>query len=203
MIVTGMPVRQRMLLYNCLVTILNGKILLIRPKMILCDDDVYRESRWFVRWSKSLHTIPFELDGAYGFDQETVPFGDGVLRSSDNVTIGFEICEELWTSYTRHTELGTRGVDIICNGSGSIHILGNSSQRINQLIIGASQKAGGIYLYSNFRGCDGHRVYYDGMSTIAQNGKVYAMIPQFDIEDTCTTTAMLDLSENGHIPSSK
>ncbi|EPB74390.1 hydrolase, carbon-nitrogen family [Ancylostoma ceylanicum] len=195
LIVTGMPVRHRMLLYNCLVSVLNGKILMIRPKMVLCDDDIYRESRWFERWSKPLSTFEFELSPGYGFEQATVPFGDGVLRSSDGVTIGFEICEELWASHSRHIELGLRGVDIICNGSGSHHILGKSNYRINQLILGGSQKTGGIYLYSNHRGCDGDRVYYDGGSTIAQNGKLYAQIHQFDIEDTCVATAVLNLNE--------
>ncbi|WKY07198.1 hypothetical protein Q1695_006987 [Nippostrongylus brasiliensis] len=195
LIVTGMAVRHRMLLYNCLVAVMNGELLLIRPKMVLCDDDVYRESRWFVRWSKPLTTTSFRLNKAFGFNQETVPFGDGVLQSSDNVSIGFEICEELWAAHSQHIELGLRGVDIICNGSGSHHILGKSNYRINQLILGGSQKTGGIYLYSNHRGCDGDRIYYDGGSTIAQNGKLYAQIHQFDIEDTCVATAVLDLNE--------
>ncbi|KAK5970326.1 Glutamine-dependent NAD(+) synthetase, partial [Trichostrongylus colubriformis] len=195
MIVTGMPVRHKMLLYNCLVTVLNGKILLIRPKMALCDCDVYRESRWFVRWTKPFTTVPFQLDESIGFEQETVPFGDGVLYSTDNVSIGFEICEELWMARSRHLELSLRGVDIICNGSASMHILGRSNYRINQLILGGSQKTGGIYMFSNHRGCDGDRVYYDGSSSIAQNGKLYAQIRQFDIEDTCVATAVLDLNE--------
>ncbi|KAK6060429.1 hydrolase, carbon-nitrogen family [Cooperia oncophora] len=194
LVVTGMPVRHRMLLYNCLVSLLNGKILLIRPKMALSDDDIYRESRWFVRWSKPLTTVPFQLDESIGFEQKTVPFGDGILYSSDNVAIGFEICEELWAAHSRHVELGLRGVDIICNGSGSIHILGRSNYRINQLILGGSRQTGGIYLYANHRGCDGDRVYYDGASSIAQNGKLYAQIRQFDIEDTCVATAVMDLN---------
>ncbi len=33
-------------------------------------------------------------------------------------------------------------------------------------------KSGGIYLYSNIRGCDGGRVYYDGNSIIALNGNI-------------------------------
>ncbi|KHJ98227.1 NAD+ synthase [Oesophagostomum dentatum] len=195
LIVTGMPVRHRMLLYNCLVALLNGKILLIRPKMMLCDDDVYRESRWFARWTKPFHTVDFELNKAYGFKQDTVPFGDGVLKSSDGVAIGFEMCEELWAAHSRDIELGLRGVDIVCNGSGSHHVLGKSNYRLNQLILGGSQKNGGIYLYSNHRGCDGDRVYYDGGSTIAQNGKLFAQIHQFDIEDTCIAVAVLDLNE--------
>ncbi|KAK6030214.1 hypothetical protein OSTOST_03659 [Ostertagia ostertagi] len=187
MIVTGMPVRHRMLLYNCLVALLNGKILLIRPKMALCDDDVYRESRWFVRWTKPLST-------------KTVPFGDGILYSADKVSIGFEICEELWSARSRHLELGLRGVDIICNGSGSMHILGRSNYRINQLILGSSYKTGGIYLFSNHRGCDGDRVYYDGSSSIAQNGKLYAQIHQFDIEDTVCNPSYIMLFSRLHAP---
>ncbi|VDM65172.1 unnamed protein product [Strongylus vulgaris] len=70
LIMTGMPIRHRMLLYNCMITLLNGKILMIRPKMMLCDDDVYRESRWFVRWSKPFYTVDFELSEAYGFVQD-------------------------------------------------------------------------------------------------------------------------------------
>ena len=45
-------------------------------------------------------------------------------------------------------------------------------------------QTGGVYLYANHRGCDGDRVYYDGASTIAQNGHLYAQIHQFEIEDT-------------------
>uniref|UniRef100_A0A1I7WZV2 Glutamine-dependent NAD(+) synthetase n=1 Tax=Heterorhabditis bacteriophora TaxID=37862 RepID=A0A1I7WZV2_HETBA len=144
--------------------------------MVLCDDDVYRESRWFVRWSKPLTTIEFHINQQYGFAQESVPFGDAILESADNVKIGFELCEELWTAIPSHTRLAMQGVDIICNGSGSHHILGKSNYRINQLILGGSQRIGGIYLYSNHRGCDGDRVYYDGASSIAQNGKLFVQI---------------------------
>lgn len=55
-------------------------------------------------------------------------------------------------------------------------------------MLGQTQKLGGIYLYSNHRGCDGDRVYYDGMSSVAMNGKLYAQINQFDIEDTVSAS---------------
>ncbi|GMR47722.1 hypothetical protein PMAYCL1PPCAC_17917, partial [Pristionchus mayeri] len=194
-IVTGMPVRFRGLLYNCLVTLRNGLLLLIRPKLALCDDDVYRESRWFVSWSEKATTHEMKMDPEYGFDQDSVPFGDGVLQSSDGVSIGFEICEELWTAQSSHIDLALRGVDIVCNGSGSHHVLGKSNRRLNQLVLGGCGKVGGVYLYSNHRGCDGDRVYYDGMSTVAQNGRLLVQIPQFDIEDTCVSSAVVDLRE--------
>ena len=43
------------------------------------------------------------------------------------------------------------------------------------MILEATHKTGGAYIYSNLRGCDGARVYFDGASIIAQNGKVLAM----------------------------
>ena len=42
------------------------------------------------------------------------------------------------------------------------------------LIKSASAKAGGVYLYSNQRGCDGGRLYYDGCACIAVNGEIVA-----------------------------
>jgi hypothetical protein len=33
---------------------------------------------------------------------------------------------------------------------------------------------GGIYLYSNQRGCDGGRLYFDGSAMIIMNGRLYA-----------------------------
>jgi hypothetical protein len=44
-------------------------------------------------------------------------------------------------------------------------------------------QSGGIYLYSNQRGCDGDRIYYDGNSTIAQNGLLYGQGHQFGVAD--------------------
>lgn len=35
------------------------------------------------------------------------------------------------------------------------------------MISQAMKKSGGIYLYSNNRGCDGSRLYFDGNSIIA------------------------------------
>jgi hypothetical protein len=43
----GSPVLHRNVLYNCRIIILNGKILLIRPKLWLVNDGNYREERFF------------------------------------------------------------------------------------------------------------------------------------------------------------
>ncbi|EGT37843.1 hypothetical protein CAEBREN_23741 [Caenorhabditis brenneri] len=196
LVITGLPTRFRGLLYNCAAALKNGKLLFVRAKMALADDNVYRESRWFVKWTETYKHYEMMLNPQIHFEQTSVPFGDGILESSDNVRVGFEICEELWSARSTNIRLAEQGVDIICNGSGSHHILGKSNYRINQLILGSSAKTGGVYLYANHRGCDGDRLYYDGASSIAQNGDLLAQIHQFDIEDTCVTTAVVDLSKN-------
>ena len=38
-------------------------------------------------------------------------------------------------------------------------------------------------MYSNLRGCDGERVYYDGCSLISVNGEFVAQGKQFSLED--------------------
>ena len=48
----GMPVMHKNVCYNCRVIFLNQKLLLIRPKLALCNEDNYRESRWFTAWKK-------------------------------------------------------------------------------------------------------------------------------------------------------
>lgn len=48
----GMPVQHKNVAYNCRVAFFNGRILLIRPKMTLCEDGNYRETRWFSPWTK-------------------------------------------------------------------------------------------------------------------------------------------------------
>ncbi|XP_074853541.1 glutamine-dependent NAD(+) synthetase isoform X2 [Carettochelys insculpta] len=59
----GMPVMCRSVRYNCRVIFLNGKILLIRPKMILANAGNYRELRWFTPWNRARPHIEMGLSG--------------------------------------------------------------------------------------------------------------------------------------------
>lgn len=60
---------------------------------------------------------------------------------------------------------------MIGNGSASHHQLRKLQTRID-LIVGATAKCGGVYLYANQCGCDGGRLYFDGSALIVANGKV-------------------------------
>lgn len=193
----GAPATHRGARYNCRVFIVNGEIVLVRPKRALADDGNYREGRWFVAWTRANETESFALPescAAYARGGDgNVPFGDAALEFDDG-SLGSETCEELWTPDAPHIALALNGVDVVSNGSGSHHQLRKLDARMN-LIKSASGKAGGVYLYSNQRGCDGGRLYYDGCACIAVNGEIVAQGRQFDVSDVEVVLATVDLDE--------
>lgn len=80
-----MPVMHKNVAYNCRVIFYNRKILLIRPKLLMCDEDNYRESRWFTGWRKLRQTEEYHLPRmiASVTGQSVVPFGDAVISTRD------------------------------------------------------------------------------------------------------------------------
>ncbi|KAI8320043.1 glutamine-dependent NAD(+) synthetase with GAT domain-containing protein [Martensiomyces pterosporus] len=190
---TGMPVMHRNNRYNCRVIILNGKIVLIRPKLYMANDGNYRELRWFAAWEKRAqvedYVLPRFISKITG--QKTVPLGDALI-STEDTCIGIELCEELFTPESPHIPMSLDGAEIIINSSGSHHELRKLHRRI-ELIREATLKCGGIYLYANQKGCDGDRVYYDGSAMVLSNGDILAMGKQFSMADVEVTLATADL----------
>lgn len=191
----GMPVMHKNVGYNCRVIFLNKKILLIRPKKVLADDGNYRECRWFTSWKKDKTTEDFYLPRMITTitGQRTVPIGDAVISTLDTC-IGFEICEELWCSDSSHIPLSLDGVEIICNGSGS-HTELRKNYVLADLVKTATMKCGGCYVFSNLRGCDGERVYFEGTSSITLNGDILTRTKQFSLEEVEVITATIDLED--------
>ncbi|EEB07530.1 glutamine-dependent NAD synthetase [Schizosaccharomyces japonicus yFS275] len=189
----GVPVMHKSARYNCRVVALNGKILLIRPKLWLCDDGNFRESRWFTPWLQprkvETHYLPSAI--AKELNQESVPFGDAIIGCKDTV-IGIETCEELFTPQSPHIDMSLNGVEIFINASGSHHELRKLNTRV-RLIQNATMKCGGVYLYSNQRGCDGGRLYYDGSAMIFANGELLGQGSQFSLHDVEVVTATVDM----------
>lgn len=181
--------------YNCRVFILNGRILLIRPKMHLANDGNYRETRWFTEWKHpgKVEKFVFPKSVSSVFGQTSCDIGDAILVMND-VRLGIEMCEELFTPDSPHIKLGLDGVDIISNGSASHHQLRKLNVRID-LMKSATTKCGGIYMYANQQGCDGGRCYYDGCAMIWLNGKLMAQGEQFSLQDIEVVNSIMDLDE--------
>ena len=189
----GMPVMHKNVRYNCRVFVLGGKILLLRPKLILAADGNYRETRWFAAWHHTRqveeHYLPRMIREITG--QTTIPFGDAAIATPDTV-VASETCEELFAPDSPHIYLGLNGVEIIANGSASHHELRKLNTRLD-LIRSATSKGGGVYLYANQQGCDGGRLYFDGCALIAVNGEIVAQGSQFSLNDVEVVTASVDL----------
>ncbi|CEM11116.1 unnamed protein product [Vitrella brassicaformis CCMP3155] len=191
----GAPVMHKSVRYNCRIFCLDGKILMIRPKLLFANDGNYREFRFFAPWMKGniLEDFYLPLNVAQVTGQQKVPFGIGVIDCRDT-SVASETCEELWTPHSPHIPLFLDGVEIIGNGSGSHHQLRKLDTRID-LILSATSKSGGVYLYANQQGCDGNRLYYDGCALIAVNGQVVQQASQFAVNDVEVITARVDLDE--------
>ena len=197
----GMPIIHKSVKYNCRVLCLNRQILMIRPKIVLANDGNYRERRYFASydWSPQ-HPRPMEqfrlpeiIRKIASTKFPCVPFGVGILDMLD-ATVTCEMCEELFVSNSPHTYLALNGADIIGNGSGSHHQLRKLDVRIN-LMLDATAKCGGVYLYSNQQGCDGGRLYFDGCSMVVSNGKLLAQGSQFSLNDVEVVVATVDLDD--------
>lgn len=106
-----------------------------------------------------------------------------------------ETCEELFLPKPPHADLSLNGAEIITNSSGSHFTLRKLNLRLS-LILEATRKMGGLYLYSNQQGVDGDgRLYYDGCAMIIVNGNVVSQGSQFSLNDVEVVTATIDLEE--------
>lgn len=118
-------------------------------------------------------------------NQETCPIGDALIAARDTC-LGHEICEELWNVKSTHIDMSLSGAEIIVNSSGSYMEL-RKSNVVADLVKSGSAKAGGAFLYSNLRGCDGQRVLFNGCSAVALNGHIIARSKQFSLQDVVCT----------------
>ncbi|KAG5446506.1 Glutamine-dependent NAD(+) synthetase [Clonorchis sinensis] len=198
-----MPVILSGVAYNCRVVILNGRILLIRPKLVLADGGLHRETRWFTAWPHPLRVIEFSLPSVVRKvardAQATTTFGDALLHfvseSTDgNILIGLEICEELWIGSPPHLKMYASGVDVVLNASASHHELRKLDQRINLVQMASRSSGGGLYAYTNLRGCDSERICYDGGAMAAVSGKLVLLGKQFGLDEVEVNTVTVDLN---------
>ncbi|KPM09471.1 glutamine-dependent NAD(+) synthetase-like protein [Sarcoptes scabiei] len=193
LICIGMPILKDSSLYNCVVIILNSKLVYIRPKNRLAMQGNYRESRYFTPWNDGtqgsmcwFEVPPFITEINL---QTRVPFGDGTIlklnhriekedfiSSINGFKIGFEICEELWQSDTQNSRLfGTRGCHLVINPSSSYWELRKLDLALNH-VKSATSKTGGSYAYVNNIGCDGGgRLCFYGRSFVMENGELLQM----------------------------
>lgn len=191
----GLPVMHDGVRYNSRAICYNGDLIAIRPKTILANDGMYHEERWFVGWKKTVlgeWVVPEVLSKV--IHKFYIPIGVFILQFND-VSIGIEMCEELFVPNSLHNLLSMNGAHVICNGNGSHFQVGKINKRF-ALVSNASGKTGCTYLYGNLQGCDGSTMYFDGGSFVGSGGKISSMIKRFSINSGIKVlTATIDINE--------
>lgn len=194
--VIGMPVNYRRELYNTAVFIFSGRILLIRPRLVQTESNTFKASRYFAAWTEKQGIVDYSLPSNIReiTQQNSVPFGSAMIRSKEGLLIGAESSEELWSPIASSTSLFLQGAHIVINLSCSAFQIGKLN-KLGEMIASVTRKAGGVYLYANYQGCDGSRELYDGASLIAMNGKFLKVSNQFSLNDVEVISATVDISE--------
>ena len=179
LIFVGCPLRHSGKLYNCAVAINNGKILGAVPKTFLPNYNEFYEKRWFAPAPEQSEEI--SLLG------QTVPFGRGILfccEQMQNLTVGAEICEDLWTPMPPSVTLALSGATITVNLSASNECVGKSEYR-KALVSSQSARLVCGYVYCSAG--DGESttdLVFSGHNIIAENGRVLAESNLFENEIT-------------------
>jgi len=178
----NMPVVHRSVCYNCKVLVCNRKILCVRPKTEMADENIYRESRYFIPW------VP-RRDGKRTFEleefclpslitkqngQKTCPFGLAIYNTLD-CSFGLEICQELWLLNNNPGKVAfMNNADFVISCNGSCYVTNKLKKRAD-MVMSETARMGGAYIYVNLIGCDGTNLYFDGGNLICQNGKTLAI----------------------------
>lgn len=176
LIAVGCPVRARGKLYNCAAVIHKGEVLKFIPKTHLPNYGEFYEARHFAAYDGEPGIV--EVPG-----QDTKVFVEQCVFNCGSVpglTIGFEICEDLWVSDPVSNYLAKAGASLICNLSASDEVIGKDSYR-RQLVSNQSARLVAGYIYcSAGDGESTQDIVFSGHNLIAEDGAVLAESKLFE-----------------------
>jgi NAD+ synthase (glutamine-hydrolysing) len=180
----GLPVRLNQAVFNACALLAGGELLGFVAKQALAGDGIHYEPRWFKPWprGKRTHTRAFGRE---------VPLGD-VHFDVGGIKLGFEICEDAWTSSRAGSALANRGVDVILNPSASHFAFGKHEIR-RRLVLEGSRAFGVTYIYANLLGNEAGRAIYDGDALIATRGALVAEARRFSYSEVELCAASVDI----------
>lgn len=165
-VVLGLPVSVDQKIFNCAVVVNSGRILGVIPKTFLPSYREFYEDRWFTP-AGDARSDTIELA-----DQK-VPFGTDILFQLQKpvpVSVGVEVCEDLWVPLSPHEYQAASGATVLINLSASNEVLGKADWR-RTMVSSESGRCLAAYCYvSSGVGESSNDVVYGGHSIIAENG---------------------------------
>jgi NAD+ synthase (glutamine-hydrolysing) len=174
--VVGVPLTLKNRLINAAVAFQGGKILGVIPKTYLPNYNEYQEQRWF--------TSSLELqEKTITLGNTPYPLSSHLLFESGNVSIGIEICEDLWVPVPPSSLLAMAGANLILNPSASNELIGKHRYR-RSLVSQQSARciAGYVYAMAGY-GESSTDLVFAGGGIIAENGSILEESERFTMEE--------------------
>lgn len=163
----GMPVARRGKLYNCALVVDGGRILAVVPKTYLPSYNEFYEKRWF-------SAAPTERELTVELLGQEVPFGTDIIVRKNGVSIGVELCEDLWTPIPPSTYAALAGAQVVVNLSASDDVVGKFDY-LQSLVAQQSARALCAYVYASAGyGESSTDLVFHGKAIIAENGHISA-----------------------------
>lgn len=178
-VVVGMPVSVNFKLFNCAVVIKNGEIIGTVPKEYLANNGEFFEKRWFASGADSLAERVLLCN-------QSVPFGKLIFEFSEELSMGVEICEDLWSVVPPSSIMAVSGANLILNLSASSETVSKVQYREN-LVLGQSAQCICAYAYAGSSVKESTTdAVYSGATFIAENGVFIAKGQRFKRETEIT-----------------
>ena len=179
-IFVGLPVPRAEGIYNCAAAIKGGELLALFAKSYLPNYGEFYERRHFTPFQQNMNTQFIDFAGF-----EEVPFGTDILIQDEKdsaITIGCELCEDLWVPVPPSSRHILAGATIIANLSGGNEIIGKADYR-RSLVKSHSARSLCAYLYAN-AGLDESTqdMIFAGHNLISENGTLLAESSLFSSE---------------------
>jgi NAD+ synthase (glutamine-hydrolysing) len=187
-LIVGAPLRHGARVYNCAVVIHRGRILGVVPKSYLPTYREFYEARHFAS-GRGITGLTIVIG------TKPAPFGTDLLFEAEDMaglTIGVEICEDMWIPITPGSELALAGATIVANLSGSPITIGRAQSRA-LLCQSTSARCLAAYVYAaGGTGESTTDLAWDGQTSIFENGVLLAEGGRFG-RDGQITFADIDL----------
>lgn len=179
-IFVGLPVPRAEGIYNCAAAIKGGELLALFAKSYLPNYGEFYERRHFTPFQQNMNTQFIDFAGF-----EEVLFGTDILIQDEKdsaITIGCELCEDLWVPVPPSSRHILAGATIIANLSGGNEIIGKADYR-RSLVKSHSARSLCAYLYAN-AGLDESTqdMVFAGHNLISENGTLLAESSLFSSE---------------------
>ena len=179
-VVLGLPLAVHSQLFNCAAVVSQGRLLGMVPKSYLPTYQEFYEQRWFA----PAQAAPASEVALFGL---SVPFGADLLFHAEDwsdLTIGVEICEDLWVPQPPSVRHAVEGATVLLNLSGSNEGTSKAAYR-RQLVTSQAARCIAAYVYSACgSGESTTDLAFGGHCLIAENGSLLAESVPFSAAET-------------------